>query len=98
LYDAKIMLSGEKKRGIQIMKNNSRKVLVVSFLIPNLVLAIRHTIHNSSIVLTEQELQSIYGGNIFTSIWNWIKKHFSVHVDRDPQMGPHGKITFSQTF
>ena len=92
------MLSGEKKRGIQIMKNNSRKVLVVSFLIPNLVLAIRHTIHNSSIVLTEQELQSIYGGNIFTSIWNWIKKHFSVHVDRDPQMGPHGKITFSQTF
>ena len=92
------MLSGEKKRGIQIMKNNSRKVLVVSFLIPNLVLAIRHTTHNSSRVLTEQELQSIYGGNIFTSIGNWIKKHFSVHVDRDPQMGPHGKITFSQTF
>ena len=26
-------------------------------------------------LLTEQELQSIYGGNIFTSIWNWIKKH-----------------------
>ena len=69
------MLSGEKKRGIQIMKNNSRKVLVVSFLIPNLVLAIRHTTHNSSIVLTEQELQSIYGGNILTSFWNWIKKH-----------------------
>ena len=92
------MLSGEKKRRIQIMKNNSRKVLVVSFLISNLALAIRHTTHNSSIVLTEQELQSIYGGNIFTSIWNWIKKHFSVHVDRDPLMGPHGEITFTQTF
>ena len=92
------MLSGEKKRRIQIMKNNSRKVLVVSFLIPNLVLAIRHTTHNSSIVLTEQELQSIYGGNIFISIWNWIKKHFSVYVDRDPLMGPHGEITFTQTF
>ena len=26
-------------------------------------------------LLTEQELQSIYEGNIFTSIWNWIKKH-----------------------
>ena len=49
-------------------------------------------------LLTEQELQSVYGGNIFTSIWNWIKKHFSVHIDRDPQMGPHGEITFSQTF
>jgi hypothetical protein len=79
----------KRKRRIQIMKNNSRKVLIVSFLIPNLALAIRHTTHNSSIVLTEQELQSIYGGNIFTSIWNWIKKHFSVHVDRDAQMEPH---------
>ena len=26
-------------------------------------------------LLTEQELQSIYEGNIFTSIWNRIKKH-----------------------
>ena len=51
-----------------------------------------------NIDLTEQELQSIYGGNIFTSVWNWLKKHFSVHIDRDPQMGPHGEVTFAQTF
>ena len=31
--------------------------------------------NNHMRLLTEQELQSIYGGNIFTSIWNWIKKH-----------------------
>ena len=54
--------------------------------------------NNHMRLLTEQELQSIYGGNIFTSIRNWIKKHFSVHVDRDPLMGPHGEITFTQTF
>ena len=77
------------------MKNNSRKVLVVSFLIPNLALAIRHTTHNSSIVLTEQELQSIYGGNIFTSIWNWLKKHFTMQVSNDPVNGPEitGTVT-----
>lgn len=51
-----------------------------------------------NIDLTEQELQSIYGGNIFTSVWNWLKKHFSVHIDRDPLMGPHGEVTFAQTF
>lgn len=54
--------------------------------------------NNHMRLLTEQELQSIYGGNIFNSIWNWIKKHFSVHVDRDPQMGSRGEITFTQTF
>ena len=31
--------------------------------------------NNHMRLLTEQELQSIYGGNTFTSIWNWIKKH-----------------------
>ena len=31
--------------------------------------------NNHTRLLTEQALQSIYGGNIFTSIWNWIKKH-----------------------
>ena len=31
--------------------------------------------NNHMRLLMEQELQSIYGGNIFTSIWNWIKKH-----------------------
>ena len=31
--------------------------------------------NNHTRLLTEQELQSIYEGNIFTSIWNWIKKH-----------------------
>lgn len=54
--------------------------------------------NNHMRLLTEQEPQSIYGGNIFTSIWNWIKNHFSVHLDRDPQMGSHGEITFTQTF
>ena len=49
-------------------------------------------------LLAEQELQSIYGGNLFTSIWNWIKKYFSVHIDRDPQMESYGEITFTQTF
>ena len=78
-----------------MIKNNSRKVLVVSFLIPNLALSIRHTTHNSSIVLTEQELQSIYGGNIFTSIWNWLKKHFTMQVSNDPVNGPEitGTVT-----
>ena len=31
--------------------------------------------NNHMRLLTEQELHNIYGGNIFTSIWNWIKKH-----------------------
>ena len=31
--------------------------------------------NNHMRLLTEQELQSIYGGNVLTSIWNWIKKH-----------------------
>ena len=80
-----------------MIKNNGRKVLVVSFLIPNLALSIRHTTHNSSIVLTEQELQSIYGGNIFTSIWNWLKKHFTLYVENDPQIGPNGGVRDSFT-
>ena len=48
---AKIMLSGEKEeKNLDDKKNNSRKVLSVSFLISNFALAIRHTTHNSSIV------------------------------------------------
>ena len=39
-------------------------------------------------LLTEQELHDIYGGNIFTSIWNWIKKHLFVEVSNDPINGP----------
>ncbi|WP_270777258.1 bacteriocin [Segatella buccae] len=34
--------------------------------------------------LTEQELQTIYGGNIFKSIWNWIKTHIFVRTTDDP--------------
>ena len=47
-------------------------------------------------LLTEQELQSIYGGNIFTSIWNWLKKHFTVQVSNDPVNGPtvEGRLIF----
>ena len=41
-----------------------------------------------NIDLTEQELQSIYGGNIFTSIWNWLKKHLFMEVSNDPINGP----------
>ncbi len=43
-------------------------------------------------LLTEQELQSIYGGNIFTSIWNWLKNHFTLYVENDPQIGPNGGL------
>ena len=39
-------------------------------------------------LLTEQELHDIYGGNIFTSIWNWLKKHFTVQVSNDSVNGP----------
>ena len=47
-------------------------------------------------LLTEQELQSVYGGNIFTSIWNWLKKHFTVQVSNDPVNGPtvEGRLIF----
>lgn len=47
-------------------------------------------------LLTEQELHTIYGGNIFTSIWNWIKKHMFVEVSNDPIDGPtlRGGTTF----
>ena len=38
-------------------------------------------------LLTEQELHDIYGGNIFTRIWNWIKEHFTVQVSNDPVNG-----------
>ncbi len=34
--------------------------------------------------LTEQEMQSIYGGNIFSDIWGWIKRHFFVRTTDDP--------------
>ena len=43
-------------------------------------------------LLTEQELQSIYGGNIFTSIWNWLKNHFTLYVENEPQIGPNGGV------
>lgn len=39
-------------------------------------------------LLTEQELHTIYGGNIFTSIWNWMKEHLFVEVSNDPINGP----------
>ena len=39
-------------------------------------------------LLTEQELHAIYGENIFTSIWSWIKKHLFVQVSNDPINGP----------
>ena len=41
-------------------------------------------------LLTEQDLHSIYGGNIFTSTWNWLKKHFTLYVENEPQIGPNG--------
>ena len=43
-------------------------------------------------LLTEQELYDIYGGNIFTSIWNWLKKHFTLYVENEPQIGPNGGL------
>ena len=51
--------------------------------------------NNHMRLLTEQELQSIYGGNIFTSIWNWLKKHFTMQVSNDPVNGPEitGTVT-----
>ena len=48
--------------------------------------------NNHMCLLTEQELQSIYGGNIFTSIWNWLKNHFTLYVENDPQIGPNGGL------
>ena len=41
-------------------------------------------------LLTEQEPQSIYGSNIFIFIWNWLKKHFTLYVENEPQIGPNG--------
>ena len=53
--------------------------------------------NNHMRLLTEQELQSIYGGNIFTSIWNWLKKHFTLYVENEPQIGPNrgGRDSFT---
>ena len=48
-------------------------------------------------LLAEQELQSIYGGNIFTSIWNWFKKHFTLYVENEPQIGSNGGVRGSFT-
>lgn len=48
-------------------------------------------------LLTEQELQSVYGGNIFTSIWNWLKKHFTLYVENEPQIGSNGGLKGSFT-
>ena len=50
--------------------------------------------NNHMRLLTEQELQSVYGGNIFTSIWNWLKAFYS-QVSSDPVNGPEitGTVT-----
>ena len=55
-----------------------------------------HSMTNTHMrLLTEQELHDIYGGNIFTSIWNWLKKHFTMQVSNDPVNGPEitGTVT-----
>ena len=44
--------------------------------------------NNHMCLLTEQEPQSIYGSNIFISIWNWLKKHFTAQVSNSPVNGP----------
>ena len=48
-------------------------------------------------LLTEQDLHSIYGGNIFTSTWNWLKKHFTLYVENEPEIGPNrgGRDSFT---
>ena len=53
--------------------------------------------NNHMRLLTEQELHDIYGGNIFTSISNWIKKHLFVEVSNDPINGPtvSGRTSFT---
>ena len=43
-------------------------------------------------LLTEQELQSIYGGNILTSIWNWLKKHLFLRITDDPNKRVEGGV------
>lgn len=48
--------------------------------------------NNHMRLLTEQELLNIYGGNIFTSIWNWLKKHFTLYAENEPQIGPNGGV------
>ena len=35
-------------------------------------------------LLTEQELQSIYGGTVLHSIWNWLKRHLFLRTTDDP--------------
>lgn len=47
-----------------------------------------------NIDLTEQELQSIYGGNIFTSVWNWLKKHLFLRITDDPNNRVEGGVVF----
>jgi bacteriocin-like protein len=44
--------------------------------------------------LTEQELQTIYGGNIFKSIWNWIKEHIFLETSGDPNARIRGGVRF----
>ena len=46
--------------------------------------------NNHMRLLTEQELHNIYGGNIFTSIWNWLKKHFTLYVENEPRIDSNG--------
>lgn len=48
-------------------------------------------------LLTEQDLHSIYGGNISTSVWNWLKKHFTLYVENEPQIGPDRGVRCSFT-
>lgn len=44
--------------------------------------------------LTEQELQTIYSGNIFKSIWNWIKEHIFLETSGDPNARIRGGVRF----
>ena len=43
-------------------------------------------------LLTEQELHDIYGGNILTSIWNWLKKHLFQRTTDDPNFRVEGGV------
>ena len=38
-----------------------------------------------------------YGGNTSTSVWNWLKKHFTLYVENEPQIGPNrgGRDSFT---
>ena len=63
-----------------------------SILTHNTIIPPHGMTNNHMRLLTEQELHDIYGGNIFTSIWNWLKKHFTLYVENEPQIGPNGGV------